>query len=74
VPIPEPGAAQRRVPLAGDVPSPSNPPKGCRFHTRCPYVFDRCRTEEPMLRDVAVGQFAACHLHDRPAPENPLAG
>jgi peptide/nickel transport system ATP-binding protein len=74
VPIPEPGAAQQRVPLAGDVPSPANPPKGCRFHTRCPYVFDRCRTEEPMLREVAVGQFAACHLHDRPAPENPLAG
>jgi peptide/nickel transport system ATP-binding protein len=74
VPIPEPGAAQQRVPLAGDVPSPANPPKGCRFHTRCPYVFDRCRTEEPMLREVAVGQFAACHLHDRSAPENPLAG
>ncbi len=73
VPVPEPGAARQRLPLAGDVPSPANPPSGCRFHTRCPYVFDRCRIEEPILREVTPGQFAACHLHDRPAQENPLA-
>jgi peptide/nickel transport system ATP-binding protein len=74
VPVPEPGAQRQRIILTGDVPSPINPPKGCRFHTRCPYAFDRCRVEEPPLRPVEVGHLAACHLHDRPASENPLAG
>jgi peptide/nickel transport system ATP-binding protein len=78
VPVPEPGAARERIILKGDVPSPINPPKGCRFHTRCPYAFDRCRTEEPALKTVAdamgEGHVAACHLHDRPASENPLSG
>ncbi|HEX2654666.1 MAG TPA: dipeptide ABC transporter ATP-binding protein [Xanthobacteraceae bacterium] len=67
VPVPEPGAARQRIILKGDVPSPINPPKGCRFHTRCPHVFDRCRVEEPLLRPLADGQHAACHLHDLPA-------
>ncbi|MBJ7405892.1 MAG: ATP-binding cassette domain-containing protein, partial [Bradyrhizobium sp.] len=47
VPLPEPGAQRNPIILKGDVPSPINPPSGCRFHTRCPFVFDRCRTEEP---------------------------
>jgi peptide/nickel transport system ATP-binding protein len=64
VPVPEPGAARKRIILKGDVPSPVNPPKGCRFHTRCPYVFDRCRSEEPKLRLHGEAHFAACHLHD----------
>ncbi len=55
VPVPEPGAARTRIILKGDVPSPINPPSGCRFHTRCPYVFDRCRTEEPQLRLTGEG-------------------
>ena len=74
VPVPEPGASRQRIILQGDVPSPINPPSGCRFHTRCPYVFDRCRTEEPRLRATAAGHLAACHLHDLPAAQNPLAG
>jgi len=78
VPVPEPGAARERIILKGDVPSPIRPPPGCRFHTRCPYAFDRCRTEEPPLRPVAdamgEGHVAACHLHDLPAAENPLSG
>jgi peptide/nickel transport system ATP-binding protein len=73
VPVAEPGAARQRIILKGDVPSPINPPKGCRFHTRCPYAFDRCRTEEPPLRPTEAGHLAACHLHDLPAAQNPLA-
>jgi len=73
VPVPEPGAARERIILKGDVPSPINPPKGCRFHTRCPYAFDRCRSEEPALRPTETGHLAACHLHDLPAAQNPLA-
>ena len=73
VPVPEPGAARKRIILKGDVPSPINPPKGCRFHTCCPYVFDRCRSEEPALRLTEAGHLAACHLHDLPAERNPLA-
>ncbi len=73
VPVPEPGAGRQRIVLKGDVPSPINPPKGCRFHTRCPYAFDRCRVDEPQLQQTEQGQWAACHLHDRPAAENPLA-
>jgi peptide/nickel transport system ATP-binding protein len=74
VPVPEPGAQRERIILKGDVPSPINPPKGCRFHTRCPYAFDRCRQDEPQLRPTEEGHLAACHLHDRPDAENPLAG
>jgi peptide/nickel transport system ATP-binding protein len=64
VPVPQPGAARQRIILKGDVPSPVNPPKGCRFHTRCPYVFDRCRTEEPALKLQGEAHFAACHLNN----------
>jgi len=62
VPVPEPGANNQRIILKGDVPSPINPPKGCRFHTRCPYVFDRCRVEEPALDLVGEEHAVACHL------------
>jgi peptide/nickel transport system ATP-binding protein len=66
VPVPEPGAIRNPIILKGDVPSPINPPSGCRFHTRCPYVFDRCRTEEPELRSTDSDQWAACHLDALP--------
>ena len=72
VPVPDPDAKRDRILLKGDVPSPINPPKGCRFNTRCPYAFDRCRTEEPPLRSMAASHVAACHLHDLPESENPL--
>ncbi|MBR0647238.1 ABC transporter ATP-binding protein [Plastoroseomonas hellenica] len=74
VPVPMPGAQRERIILKGDVPSPINPPQGCRFHTRCPYAFDRCRKDEPALRQTEAGHWSACHLHDRPDAENPLAG
>ncbi|MGD9943525.1 MAG: ABC transporter ATP-binding protein [Burkholderiaceae bacterium] len=68
VPLPDPRAVRRRIVLQGDVPSPMAPPQGCRFHTRCPYAFERCRVEEPMLRPLgASGQMAACHLDELPA-------
>ena len=66
VPVPDPTAKRNRVILTGDVPSPINPPAGCRFHTRCPYAFDRCRTEEPVLRAVGDGHQSACHLTHAP--------
>jgi peptide/nickel transport system ATP-binding protein len=72
VPIPEPGAGRDRMLLQGDVPSSINPPKGCRFHTRCPYAFDRCRQEDPKLQLVPPGHFTACHLHDLPPSQNPM--
>ena len=64
VPVPDPEAAKKRIILKGDVPSPINPPSGCRFHTRCPYAFSRCSTEEPEMREVLPGHHVACHLRD----------
>ncbi len=64
VPLPDPTAKRERVILTGDVPSPIKPPPGCRFHTRCPHAFDRCRIDEPPLKAIAPGHLAACHLHD----------
>jgi oligopeptide/dipeptide ABC transporter ATP-binding protein len=62
VPIPDPAAKKQRVVLKGDVPTPINPPSGCRFHTRCPLAVDRCKIEEPPLRQIEKDRDAACHL------------
>jgi oligopeptide/dipeptide ABC transporter ATP-binding protein len=64
VPIPDPAARKQRIVLKGDVPTPLNPPSGCRFHTRCPIAIDRCKIEEPPLRTLNDGRLAACHLAD----------
>ena len=61
VPIPDPTIKNRRAILQGEPPSPTNPPSGCRFRTRCPAATDLCTSEEPQLREVAQGQFVACH-------------
>ena len=62
VPVPDPAVRRQRRVLAGDVPSPMNPPPGCRFHTRCPYAEERCRREDPPLQQVQPGLWVACHL------------
>jgi len=62
VPVPDPRIKRQKRLLQGDVPSPINPPSGCHFHTRCPYAVERCKSEDPALREVKPGQFVACHL------------
>lgn len=66
VPLPDPAARRQRIILKGDVPSPIDRPSGCHFHTRCPYVFDRCRTDDPALTSRGPTQQAACHLEALP--------
>jgi peptide/nickel transport system ATP-binding protein/oligopeptide transport system ATP-binding protein len=61
IPVPKPRAKRSRILLQGEMPSALNPPPGCRFHTRCPYVIDRCRTEPPQLLSDAAGHSTACH-------------
>jgi oligopeptide transport system ATP-binding protein len=65
VPIPDPVIEKKRerIILTGDVPSPINPPSGCHFHTRCPYVMDVCKVVDPILADQGGGHFVACHLY-----------
>jgi len=67
VPVPNPKLKRARRVLSGDVPSPMNPPPGCAFHTRCPYVEPRCRTEAPRLQEVAPGHWVSCHRHEAKA-------
>jgi len=64
IPIPDPDIARskKRITITGDVPSPLNPPSGCRFRTRCSYATDRCSLEEPELKEVSSNHFVACHL------------
>jgi oligopeptide/dipeptide ABC transporter ATP-binding protein len=67
IPVPDPKRKRKRLMLAGDVPSPLNPPSGCRFHTRCPAAFERCPTEEPRAVVVEEGHSVKCfHAYDAP--------
>jgi oligopeptide/dipeptide ABC transporter ATP-binding protein len=77
VPIPDPQRRRKRIVLAGDIPSPMNPPSGCPFHTRCPDVMARCRTEAPALLDAGSGarrHLVACHLHPAAPQTTPTPG
>ncbi len=62
VPVPDPSVRRQKKVVQGDVPSPVNPPSGCHFHTRCPYAVAHCRTEAPLLREIAPGHHVSCHL------------
>jgi peptide/nickel transport system ATP-binding protein len=65
VPIPDPETKVTRLVLAGDVPSPINPPSGCRFNPRCPYAQQLCRDSEPKYREIDPGHFVACHFAEQ---------
>jgi len=65
VPIPDPETKIRRIILPGEVPSPISPPPACRFHPRCPYATDKCRSEKPLIREAAEQHFVACHYAEK---------
>ncbi|MBP5266925.1 MAG: ATP-binding cassette domain-containing protein [Lachnospiraceae bacterium] len=65
IPIPDPKAKMNRIVLEGSIPSPANPPKGCKFHTRCPYATERCKVEAPHQVEVEPGHYCVCHLYDK---------
>ena len=64
IPIPDPKAKQNRIVLEGSIPSPANPPKGCKFHTRCPFAKDCCKEVAPEQKELEPGHFVSCHLYD----------
>ncbi len=70
IPVPDPEIAVQRTAIEGEIPSPVFPPPGCRFHTRCPGMQERCQIEEPQLREINTGHFVACHypVHGGEAP------
>jgi peptide/nickel transport system ATP-binding protein/oligopeptide transport system ATP-binding protein len=71
IPVPKPQAKRSRIVLQGEMPSALDPPAGCRFHTRCPYAIDRCRSEVPQLAADTTGHATACHrLAELPAADN----
>ena len=66
VPVPDPSSKRTGEVISGEIPSPINPPPGCRFHTRCPYAHSRCTFEDPPFIEVEKGHWVACHLVDQP--------
>lgn len=64
LPDPEQTRARKRMGLGGEVPTPLNPPSGCRFHTRCPHAMEQCKLAEPEFKEIAPGHFAACFLNE----------
>ncbi len=74
IPVPDPklSAQRKRAVVSGEVPSSLAPPPGCRFHTRCPLAQERCRTEEPLLRNVGTGHDVACHFAEEAVRVNPF--
>ena len=71
IPIPDPDAKINRIVLEGSIPSPANPPSGCKFHTRCAHCMERCRTEVPQQVEVEPGHYVVCHLYDQDGKTEP---
>ncbi len=67
IPIPDPNAKMDRIVLEGSIPSPANPPKGCKFHTRCANCMEKCKEVAPVQREIEPGHFVVCHLYDEEA-------
>ena len=65
IPVPDPTAKMNRIVLEGSIPSPANPPAGCKFHTRCAQCMEQCKTEVPEQREIEPGHFVVCHLYDK---------
>ena len=65
IPIPDPTVKMNRIVLEGSIPSPANPPKGCKFHTRCANCMACCKEEAPVQREIEPGHFVCCHLYDK---------
>lgn len=65
VPVPDPSIKMNRIILEGDIPSPANPPTGCKFHTRCKEAMDICKTKQPIYKDYGDNHFVACHLYNQ---------
>ena len=66
IPIPDPTIHRERIVLEGSIPSPANPPEGCKFHTRCAQCMERCKHEAPVQKKIEPGHFVVCHLYDQP--------
>ena len=65
IPIPDPDAKMNRIVLEGSIPSPANPPSGCKFHTRCANCMERCKVEAPEQKEIEPGHYVVCHLYDK---------
>ncbi len=64
IPIPDPKAKKQRIVLDGSIPSPADPPSGCKFHTRCAHCMEKCKQEVPVQKEIEPGHFVVCHLYD----------
>ena len=70
IPIPDPTVKMNRIVLEGSIPSPANPPQGCKFHTRCRYCMEKCKHETPVQREIEPGHYVVCHLYDKEGATN----
>ncbi|MCI8482816.1 MAG: ATP-binding cassette domain-containing protein [Lachnospiraceae bacterium] len=65
IPVPDPTVKKERIVLEGSIPSPANPPSGCKFHTRCAHCMEKCKTQPPVQKEIEPGHYVVCHLYDK---------